>query len=60
MTAPWPTSKWMNSGKPTRCARCSENFQGSAYRGENGKYYCSPECREWDEGTVEERARRLQ
>jgi hypothetical protein len=52
-------NRWMNGGKPERCARCKEKFDGEAHHGQFG-YYCSAECKQWAEGTVEDRARKLQ
>lgn len=56
------TSRWFMNGALKHCSYCGEGFTEKAYRGENGKYYCSPLCLDTDDvsETVEVRSRRLQ
>lgn len=52
-------TRFVNGGSPIRCSYCEEKFDGTAYRGDNGKYYCSQLCRDADSPTVEDFARRV-
>lgn len=54
------TSKYLNGGSPLTCLHCSQPFplidghHFTAWRGQNGLYYCASDC-EWD--ALEARAR---
>ena len=52
-------SRYLNAGCPKVCYNCQEPFDGKAYRGRSGMYYCSPSCRTWndDDPTAEDAAR---
>ena len=52
--------RWKNGGAPSKCFRCQEAFDVEAVHGSDGHYYCSQQCREWEEGTVEKKARGFQ
>jgi hypothetical protein len=53
-------SKYLNGGSPVACYNCSQPFpivanHFSAWHGQDGKYYCQPDC---EQDTLEAKARR--
>lgn len=57
------TSRWQMNGATYQCAHphCRVPFDGAAYRGKGGAYYCSRNCRAdmSDEETIEDKARQV-
>lgn len=43
---PMKHSSYIGAGSPTRCflPSCRKPFDGSCYRGDDDRYYCSKEC----------------